>query len=546
MQDSTSSGQHGNTAGVRRRILDFLSKQTRRVTSNEIADGAGLNKNSVRRELPAMLKVGLVTRDDHAYSLPNENVGATASTTPAPTVNAASYSSSQVEGNIVQGEETVKPQPHLVTLPTASDTVPASSQTQQTERTVGDVSKPTKAATPVETSPHRPQRAKTMCPSCAGTRVQENTVQDKRYLCRDCGSSFDEPLKPPSCPRCGLTDKVRRKTWKRKPGGWVWTALRCLHEDCKGVSFPLNQQMRNKHFGVDVYAYALYHMLKGTPAEEVSEGVRKFYRLVNEICPATLWNWVQEYVDPVVPYLLSLKIDTSGGIYLDEMWVTRCFTTDDGREYSVVLWLWTSYDLGKKTRPAAKLAQSRDASVAAEVIMRILARVRMPQAGITFWCDANSAYKAAYQDLVRQEKIDPEKVTLISVPKGVCYSVINPVEGVNAKWRRFLQKLNIDESLDLEKPNLAVQREIVVEDFFRPRHCFDEKSAARNANAEIDLAPNDSEAIIKLTHTLKAEQFKNYIVPPVRRRKSRKKPQLLDSPPSSSPSEPSSEKSHDI
>jgi hypothetical protein len=493
-----------------------------------------------------MLKVGLVTRDDHAYSLPNENVGATASTTPVATVNAASYSSSQVEGNIVQGEETAKPQPHLVTPPTASDTVPARSQTQQTERTVGDLSKLTQAATPVETSPHRPQRAKTMCPSCAGTRVQENTVQDKRYLCRDCGSSFDDPLQPPPCPRCGLNDMVRRKMWRRKPGGWVWVALRCLREGCRGVSFPLEQSMKNKHFGVEVYAYALYHLLKGTPAEDVSQDVRKHFRLVNEICPATLWNWVQEYVDPVVPYLLSLKIDTSGIIYLDEMWITRYFTTDDGREYSVVLWLWTSYDLCKKTRPAAKLAQSRDASVAAEVIIRILARVRMPETGITFWCDANSAYKAAYQDLVRQKKIDPQKVTLISVPKKICYSVINPIEGVNAKWRRFLQRLNIDESLDFEKPNHAVQREIVVEDFFRPRRCFGGKSAARNANAEIDLAPNDSEGIIKLAHMLKAEQFKNYIVPPARRRKSRKKSQPLDLPPSNSSSKHSSEKSHDI
>jgi hypothetical protein len=124
--------------------------------------------------------------------------------------------------------------------------------------------------------------------------------------------------------------------------------------------------------------------------------------------------------------------------------------------------------------------------------------------------------------------------------------VINAIEGVNAKWRRFLHRLNIDESLDLEKPNLTVQREIVVEDFFRPRRRFGGKSAARNANAEIDLAPNDGEGIIKLAHMLKAEQFKNYIVPPVRRRKPRKKSQLLDPPPSSSPSKQSNEKSHDI
>jgi hypothetical protein len=96
---------------VRQRILDFLSKQTRCLTPVEIANGTGLNKNTVRRELQVMLKVSLVARgENHAYGLPNESMDATASTTSAPTEDCASSSSPQVEGDDIQGEEIVETQ----------------------------------------------------------------------------------------------------------------------------------------------------------------------------------------------------------------------------------------------------------------------------------------------------------------------------------------------------------------------------------------------------------------------------------------------------
>jgi len=252
-------------------------------------------------------------------------------------------------------------------------------------------------------------------------------------------------------------------------------------------------------------------MLKGSRAEAVGGAIKKRFKIVNEICAATLWNWVGQYVDALVPFLLSLQIDCSGDIYLDEIWEARKFTAPDGREYTQEFWLWTSYDPGKKTRPAAELARSRDASVAAEVIMRILTRVRMPDRGITFWCDDNSAYPSAYQGLVKQGKVDAKKVKMICVPKERHYSIINPVEGVNSRWRQFLQRLKADQTL--ERANATIQRQIVVEDFFHPREEYGGKSAAQNANAEIDFGPNETEALIKLKHMLKAEQFKKYVVP---------------------------------
>lgn len=385
-----------------------------------------------------------------------------------------------------------------------------------------DAGIPLKHARDRRSKRRRKQTKKKMCAACAGTKVQENVVQGSRYLCQDCGLRFDKSLVPPPCPRCGLNDMVRRKTWKVKPGGGIAATLRCLREGCKGVSFPLNPAMRHKHFALEVYAYALYHLLMGSRAQVVSRGVRKFFKIVNEICPATLHNWVHEYVDAIVPYLLSLKIDTSGTIQLDEVYDKRTFTAPDEREYSVEFYLFTSYDKGMKTRPAALLARSKDKTVAAQVILRIVARLRMPKDGITFWCDANSAYAAAYQDLVQQWKthpgqgIDPEKVKMISVPKESDYSVINALEGVNRKWRTFLRKLKIDESLDFDKCNIDVQREIVIEDFFTPRDEFGRKSAGQNAHAEIDFGPDDTESIMRLQRILKEEQFKKYIVPSVR------------------------------
>jgi hypothetical protein len=52
--------------------MAFLSKQTAPLTPTEIAKGADLNVNSVRREMPSMLKAGLVRKDgEHSYVLVN-------------------------------------------------------------------------------------------------------------------------------------------------------------------------------------------------------------------------------------------------------------------------------------------------------------------------------------------------------------------------------------------------------------------------------------------------------------------------------------------
>jgi len=55
---------------ARQKIEKFLSKQTQLMTPLQIARSTGLNENTVRRELQAMFKAGVVKKDtNHAYSL---------------------------------------------------------------------------------------------------------------------------------------------------------------------------------------------------------------------------------------------------------------------------------------------------------------------------------------------------------------------------------------------------------------------------------------------------------------------------------------------
>lgn len=63
---------------VRQKLEKFLSKQTEPMTPRQIARTMGLNVNTVRRELQAMLDAGVVKKDTHhAYSFANGNAPAT-------------------------------------------------------------------------------------------------------------------------------------------------------------------------------------------------------------------------------------------------------------------------------------------------------------------------------------------------------------------------------------------------------------------------------------------------------------------------------------
>jgi len=54
---------------VRQKIVDFLLKQTQAKTPMEIAEGAGVNANSTRREVQQLLKVGFLEKEEHAYRI---------------------------------------------------------------------------------------------------------------------------------------------------------------------------------------------------------------------------------------------------------------------------------------------------------------------------------------------------------------------------------------------------------------------------------------------------------------------------------------------
>jgi transposase-like protein len=189
----------------------------------------------------------------------------------------------------------------------------------------------------------------------------------------------------------------------------------------------------------------------------------------------------------------------------------------NGQKYSEAVWQWNSWDPGKKTRLAAKLAKTRDAPIARQIILSTLDRVRIPEDGIVFWCDKLASYASAYQQLVREGKINPNIIKMISVPKKKSYGVINEIEAINAKWRgKFKRKLQvaISKGNSLENAELRLIGGIILEDFLKPRKEFKDKTSAQNANANVIFGANETEAIVKLSHILKQEKYKQYQVPP--------------------------------
>jgi len=545
MLDSDGFAQSDETRTVRDSILNFISKQTRRLKPVEIADGAKLNKNSVRRELQMMLNGGLIARDEnHAYGLPNESMDATASITSAPTEDAATSCLSQVEGDSVQEGETTWEQTEQKTavcqpaseqtrnqpanevecssivlwqpsLPLIVDrALPALSQNTTSPRVEAAVDPPDDGTPSIAQKTKSPSASLLFCPRCAGKRIAGDVVQGKRYTCRRCGESFNESLQPPPCPRCHLTDMVRRKKLHRKSGQVL---LRCMRKGCKGVTFPLYPELKYEQHSAKAKAYAIYHALKGLSYRDICGGLPQFCD--DHAGESTVRNWIKDWIVILAPLLLSLKLDSSGTIYLDEMW-HKVEHVLNGQTWWEELWQWNTYDLGKKTRLAVKLARSRETDVACEVIMTTLNRIRMPEHGIQFWCDQNSAYAAAYRRLVREGKIDETKVKMNSVPKTEIYSAINEIEGVNNRWRKLVEgKLKImasenpTKNCSLENAEVRLLGEIIMMDFIEPRKEFkDRKTAAQNANANISFGPNQTEALVNLAHILKQEMYKRYAV----------------------------------
>ncbi|HKM75541.1 MAG TPA: hypothetical protein VJZ32_03905 [Candidatus Bathyarchaeia archaeon] len=355
------------------------------------------------------------------------------------------------------------------------------------------------------------------CPSCAGLRLREKVVKGALYTCSNCGFNFNEALTVPSCPRCGMNDKIRRKGRMHEESGRV--LLRCTRKGCRGVTFPLHQELKHNRYSLTVYACAIYMALNSISFDKIVNYLKQFYKV--DVDSATIHNWLKDWTRVLAPYLLRQKLDCSGNIYLDEM-QRQVEHEASGQHYWEQVWQWNSWDPGKKTRLAVKLSRTRDATMARQIILSTLERVRIPNDGIVFWCDKLSSYTAAYQQLVREKIIDPGIIRMISIPKTQIYSAINAIEGVNNKWRSLVNgklRVSLANGNSLENAELRLLGEIIMQDFIEPRKEFNNKTAAQNANADVSFGPNKTEALVKIAHLLKLEKCKQFEVPPIRQKR---------------------------
>jgi len=95
------AGVPSEASGVRQKIISFLQQQTEPKTPVETAKGAELNENTVRKELQAMLKAGIVIKNDkHAYRLLNPG-------DPPPVVLPPPSNEKPQKETLVQGEKTM-------------------------------------------------------------------------------------------------------------------------------------------------------------------------------------------------------------------------------------------------------------------------------------------------------------------------------------------------------------------------------------------------------------------------------------------------------
>jgi len=253
--------------------------------------------------------------------------------------------------------------------------------------------------------------------------------------------------------------------------------------------------------------------------DKIVNYLKQFYKV--DVDSATIHNWLKDWTRVLAPYLLRQKLDCSGNIYLDEM-QRQVEHEASGQHYWEQVWQWNSWDPGKKTRLAVKLSRTRDATMARQIILSTLERVRIPNDGIVFWCDKLSSYTAAYQQLVREKIIDPGIIRMISIPKTQIYSAINAIEGVNNKWRSLVNgklRVSLANGNSLENAELRLLGEIIMQDFIEPRKEFNNKTAAQNANADVSFGPNKTEALVKIAHLLKLEKCKQFEVPPIRQKR---------------------------
>jgi len=482
---------------VRQTIVDFLSKQSTRLAPREIADRTGLNKNSVRRELPAMLRLHLVHKDDrHGYALTDDALGTTEVLR-----SSREYPPASPEPPLSTGAQ------YDPTNGGSARDPPFSSPDRQTKRSRSGNSSSQTTATHREGYPRICRSAMVpRCPRDAGKKLLKNTIAGYAYTCVECGLSFNEPLQLPPCPSCKSNKYVGRKQVKHGEKEWEVTRvqLRCRYCD---VSFPLNPDQRYKRRDPGVDSYIMFHAMKGLSGQDLRQGLQSTFHIPYELLPsgATISTTIRDKSIKLAPHLLSIPLPTSAFIYLDELCEPMHHEGGGWKEY---WWVWNSYDYLQDLWLCSLISKRRDSAAAVEVLRcTLLSITTAPEQIVYLICDGQGSYPAAYVQLVTDGEIDQKKVILIPVPKTQIYSIVNEIENFHSRIRRFIQsKLRPDISIESAQARLDGLRTQYL--FLEPVTKFDGKTRAANAGVDLQIQFPDWESLSKLVSTADSDVIK--------------------------------------
>jgi len=273
------------------------------------------------------------------------------------------------------------------------------------------------------------------------------------------------------------------------------------------VSFLLNPEQRHKRHPPRVYADALFRALQGASYSEVAQGLRHTYHIDKD--EGTIRRWVIAGAYRASRYLLSLPLQSSGFIYLDEKTYT-VHHTSEGRKWREDWWIWNSYDQAKKVWFESLIRKGRGENEAYELIQATLAKAIPPDNGeIYLWCDGLDKYQYAFERLVREGKIDPAKIHLVPISKKKEYSCINEIEGLNSRIEEII-KNKLKPSIDEAGAQVRIDGERVQYLFVERIPEFGDKTRAMNAGVDLRLGDSEWEKIATLTQILKLQKFKNY------------------------------------
>ena len=572
---------------MERTVLNWIGEQGKR-RPKQIAVGLGLKPPSVRRTLQQLRDKDLITKnDDETYELLNGSQTDLDSKGNNDLTEGKLDTPADQQTSIEQPSEDLRPHPvtrdvgkddakattvpkvdrvstqlvaekveHPVHLPrsplVAEAGCPPLEEATGKAKLDNEPSRPvpSSAENPTASSPSNSPRNDQMCPRCAGKKILKDITHSKRHNCRECGFAFNESLKIPACPRCGCTEFVSRKSWRRptKIGGRIKVLMRCRNEasGCRklDVSFPLYPNERYRHYPPKIYASATLQALDGAYYDKIAATLKHDHDI--DVKGQTVRRWVLGNIYRARKYLLSLPMRTSGFIYLDEKYRCVLHTSKKGYTWRQKWWIWSSYDTVRKTPFQCFIRKTRGLNDAYQLILATLQKAIPPDDGplkgqIHLWCDDLDKYRFAYRRGVKEGKIDPEKVHLIQVSKKDVYSCINEIEGFNSRLGTVADKLK--PWFGEDRAQTRLDGFMVQYIFIEPVPEFEGKTRAVHNEVDLHLGEFEWEKIATLEQILKLEKFKNYQlkvnVPDAKAL--REMTTYEASPPSSPPSEKPSE-----